>query len=76
MGLSVIFNFALFGCLTLLVLRFKARIPFKATVQSDIEEHSEGNPDPVYEEVLSKESATADPGLQNNICYSEPQINS
>ncbi len=67
--LSVIFNFAiLLGCLILLVSRFKA------TVRSDIKEHSGENIDPVYEEVLrtveeSAPNAAIDPIVEKNLCY-------
>ncbi len=65
LALSVIFNFAiLFGCLTLLASRFKAKVEFKAT-KSDIEEQSGRTADPVYEEVLRM----VDPVVENNLCY-------
>ncbi len=75
LALSVIFNFViLFGCLTLLVLRFKAKVQFKATVRSDIKEQSGENIDPVYEEVLrtveeSAPNAAVDPIVEKNLCY-------
>ncbi len=69
--LSVIFNFAiLFGCLTLLVSRFKARVQFKAKVQSDIKEQSGSNTDPVYEVVLPTNDESAPVVVQKNLCYS------
>ncbi len=65
LALSVIFNFAiLFGCLTLLASRFKA---IKAT-ESDIEEQSGRNADPVYEEVL-RTVEEVDPVVEKNLCY-------
>ena len=64
LALSVIFNLAiLFGCLTLLVSRFKAKAP------SDITEQSERNTDPVYEEVLPMVEESAPVVVQTNLCY-------